>query len=127
MFKVEFYCDDKKVGVALWRLLGIAIGKPEATPVVNAKPKRNGKIEQVTRSGNATDLFLAELRKERQRQINIADVRAWLDASGAAASGSAGYVLKQLKARKLIKMARGPTKGHAVKYDVLPAAFKAGA
>lgn len=126
MFKVEFYCDDNKVGQALWRLVGIAIGKPDATPVINAK-KANGKLKQVTDSGNITDLYLDHVRKHRVTMLSRAAIEEFLKDSGAGNPSSAGYVLKNLKRARLIRMARGPKTGYAVKYNVLPAAYKAGA
>lgn len=126
MFKVEFFCEDKNVGVALWRLVGIAIGKPEATPVINAKPKRNGKIDQVTASGSMTDLYIAHIKKHRLKEVSVQAAREWLVESGVGAAASAGYLLKHLKTRKLIRLAAdSPKTGYRVRYRVMPAAFKA--
>lgn len=127
MFRVEFFCDDKKVGDALRRLVGIAIGKPQVEPVVNAEKKPNGKIEQVTANGGMVDLYIAHIKKHRLKEVSVQAAREFLVESGAGSAASAGYLLKHLKTRKLIRLAAdSPSTGYRVRYRVMAAAFKAG-
>lgn len=45
MFQVKFYVDNRKLGDALERLGGVALGIPEAVPVHGAKATKNGHIK----------------------------------------------------------------------------------
>jgi hypothetical protein len=123
MFRVEFFCDDKNVGIALRRLVGVAVGKPEATPVVNAE-NVNGAMTQITSSGSLSDQFTAYLRKAKMTEISIRDVREFIESTGAGSPSSAGHVLQSLRERKMIKIANGsPKAGYRVRYSVLPSAL----
>lgn len=117
MFKIEFFCDDKRLAPALRALTGIALQAPSVTPVINAEAHRNG-IRQAT-NGTITDLFTAHMDKTKPDTISVALVRDFLKSQGTSGA-SAQYVLKKLLKSKRIRKARGVTTGAAVKYDVLP-------
>ena len=124
--RVEFFCDDKRVGDALRRLVGIAIGKPEATPVINTEQKPNGQIAQATANGTMTDLYIAHIKKHRLKEVSVQAAREFLSESGVGSPASAGHMLKNLKKRKMIRLAAdSPKAGYRVRYRIMPAAFKA--
>lgn len=117
MFRVEFFCDDSKLGKVFWLLTGIALETPKATPVVNAKRTRSGIVQET--NGRLIDMFEAHLAKHKPKQINAAYVREFLESNGSSA-GSFSYVLGQMRDAKRIRKARGVKQGTGVKYDVLP-------
>ena len=115
MFRIEVYCDDKKLAYVLWALAGHVLGSPNVMPVVNAK-KSGGKIKQAT-NGKLLDLFTDHVRKEPQgTSISARYVKDFLQGIGNS-SASYGYVLKNAQAAKVI---RKVGKGTHSKYAILP-------
>jgi len=56
MFRVEFFCDDKRLAEALRSLAGVAIGDPKAQPVTNGENK-NGAVVALD-DGNVAMAFV---------------------------------------------------------------------
>jgi hypothetical protein len=91
MFKIQFFCDDKKVGDALRGLMGIALGIPEAMPVVNAEVTKTG-IKQQS-GGSLPQMFVHYITSNKIDRITPAETRAWCKKQGMSPL-SASYVLK---------------------------------
>lgn len=123
MFRVEFFCDDKRLGDALRALTGLAIGNPAVQPVTNAKVSRGGALRQVT-EGRLVDLFAAHLAKTKPKEFTARDVQTFLSNQGTA-PGSFGYVLKQAIAAKLIRKKSTKFAGPGTKYVMIAAPKKA--
>lgn len=101
MFRVEFFCDDRKVGDALRSLLGLAIGIPTATPVINAEPSSSGKIHAKT-DGKLVNLFASHVANLKGDMIISKDIGNWLTSIGMS-SASMSYVSKQAMNLGIIK------------------------
>lgn len=91
MFRIEFFCDDKKVGDALRGLMGIAVGAPAVTPVINAEVQE-GKIKAKT-NGKLVNQFIAHIQQSKVNEIRPKEVGIWLKSIGMS-SLSASYVLR---------------------------------
>jgi hypothetical protein len=78
-------------------------------PVVNARIRNDGKIEEET-SGKASEMFVAYLRKLGRTEFVNNDVREWLPTIGRSAK-STQTVLSHLVEEKL---ARNKSRGHWV-------------
>jgi hypothetical protein len=92
MFRIEFFCDDKKLAQALQALAGIAATQPTVVPVINVE-KSKGELKQNT-NGRIIEMFSAHLRKTKPATINSADVKAFLQRHGRPKS-SVSYLLSQ--------------------------------
>ena len=113
MFRIECFCDDKKLSYVLWALAGHIHGSPSITPVVNTK-KSGGKIKQAT-NGKLLDLFAEHIKDKTAETINARFVKDFLEKNGNTPT-SHGYVLKQALAAKMI---RKTGKGTLSKYVIL--------
>jgi hypothetical protein len=115
MFRIECFCEDKKLAGVLHALAGQVIGMPGVTPVVNVEVKA-GKLKQVT-NGKLIDLFAEHLRTDKPEIINADYMRQFLRAMGRS-NKSYSHLLKKAQDTKLI---RKTGKGTASRYTVLPA------
>jgi hypothetical protein len=100
MFRVEFFCDDKKLANAIRALTGLALGQPNIAPMINAEKTKNG-LKQET-NGKLVGLFAAHLRKRKITQVKAGDVKSWLESQGNSAL-SYSYLLKQAKSAGVLK------------------------
>jgi hypothetical protein len=113
--RVEFFCDDKRVGEALRLLVGIAHGAPSVQPVTNAKVKGNGKDKKLvaaTPNGSAAELFARYLAETKAETITAALARQVMQQTGFAPN-SYSYVFKILKEARAIKPEPGKGKTNA--------------
>lgn len=117
LFRIEFFCEDKRVGDALRHLLGIAIGHPVATPVINAEVEGKGehkKIKQVSNGSMASQL-MAYINKSHKETITPKETAAFLEEHGFS-KASAHYTLRQCTdARFLRKTGKGT---HTIYYVI---------
>lgn len=67
--RVELFCDDRKVGIVLRLLAGIALETPKVTPVINAKKKNNQLVEKIPR-GDDIAMFAAYLKQHKLTEVN---------------------------------------------------------
>lgn len=100
MFRIEFFCDDRRVGDALRNLMGIAIGSPTAQPVINAE-KTNGKIKAQS-GGKLIEMFAHHIANIKDDTFTPKDAQAWLKKLGKSPL-SASYILKGVLAQGLVK------------------------
>lgn len=115
MFRVSFFCDDRKLGDALRALAGLIQGSPEVLPVVNADVSKSGKLTAKT-NGTAAALFMDYLGRRKIKEVNAKVAQEFLKGIGRAPS-SATYVLKE--AIKLGGLKKTPgTKGSKTTYQV---------
>jgi len=113
MFRVSFFVDDRKLSEALRSLAGVAIGSPEAQPVVNAEKGANGTLKAAT-DGTITAQFIAHIRQHKLHEVRCKDAQAFLRSIGRS-KASATYMLQEcVKAHALTR--RG--KGNATVYTV---------
>jgi hypothetical protein len=100
MFRIECFVQDRNVAPALRALVGLAIGKPEATPVENAE-ETNGKIKAVS-DGKLVHRFVAWLHNNKASAIRPKEIQDWLQKQGMSKlSGS--YVSKNAVAMGVLR------------------------
>jgi hypothetical protein len=114
--RVEFFCDDRRVGEALRSLVNIAIGAPSVQPVTNAKRKGNG-LAAVS-SGNLLAQFEQHLADTKPKEVTTQSLGDFCVSVGKSAS-SRNYLAKQAIDAKLIKRDPKSPNLHAV-WFVLP-------
>lgn len=112
MFRVNFFCEDKKLADALRGLAGLAAGTPEVQPVVNAVHK-NGKIAAA--SGSLPEQFYRYAKAHKIEKFTSKELIVFCKEAGLASS-SRGYLLGQLKKAGAIKKHGAGTKSY---YTVL--------
>lgn len=100
MFRVEFFCDDRKVGDALRNLLGIAVGVPVATPVINAEQK-GGKVQSQS-NGKLIEMFAHHISSSKADSVTSKEIQAWLSKIGMSPMSSS-YVIKHSVSRGVLK------------------------
>jgi len=99
MFRVEFFCDDKKLASALHALTGISHGQPTVQPVVNAIKQGNGLA--AASGGKSMERFAIELKKRRGKTLSSAEIKSMMKSAGMNVD-SASYFLKQAKNAGLV-------------------------
>jgi len=108
MFRVEFFCDDKKLPAALHALMGIAHGAPTAQPVVNALVNGRGDLTAVS-GGNAYERFTAEMKKHKGKSFNSTEMKAITKAAGLN-STSISYFVRNARKAGLMKTSGSTSK-----------------
>jgi hypothetical protein len=68
LFRIEFFCDGKRLPAAVTAITGIAIGDPKIQGVINATKKPNGKLESKT-DGDVVSLFLVWLNEHKDKKV----------------------------------------------------------
>jgi hypothetical protein len=119
MFRVTFFCDDRKLGECLHGLAGLVQGVPEVVPVVNAVPSKNGLAAKT--DGKVIDLFTDWLHKTKVKELRAQDARDFLKSVGLSPL-SYSYMLTQARERGLIRKTGGGTT--SVVWKVAPARAK---
>ncbi len=103
MFRVTFFCDDRKLGECLHGLAGLAQGTPEVMPVVNAVAGKNGSGPRaMTASGKLIDMFTDWLRKTKIKELKAQDAREFMKSIGMAPA-SYSYLLSKARDHGLIR------------------------
>jgi hypothetical protein len=102
MFRVTFFCDDKKLGECLHGLAGLAQGTPEVVPVANAVAGKNGSVRSLTDRGKIVDMFGDWLQKTKVIEFRAQEARGFLKSIGMSPL-SYSYMLTQAKDRGLIR------------------------
>jgi len=108
VFRVAFFCEDKKLADALRGLAGLAAGSPEVQPVANAVHK-NGKIQAA--SGSLEEQFFRHAKANSLTKFVSADLVAFTKLAGLAPS-SRGYIIKQLMKAGAVKKHGAGTKSY---------------
>jgi len=93
MFRVECYCDDKRLGDVFRALAGLILKPPTAVPVVNAEVS-NGEIVGIVAATDITDLLASHLKQRGTATIKSREIGAWLKGLGRS-SNSATYTAKK--------------------------------
>jgi hypothetical protein len=112
MFRVEFFCDDKKLAEALRALMGVAHGAPSVVPVVNAIKTGNGLA--AASGGSHVDRFIVGLKGVDA--FSGHEARKIAKAQGLNPASS-NHFLKNAIARGVIRKAGG--KGSHTTYKVV--------
>ena len=81
MFRIEFFCDDKRLAAALHALTGISHGPPNVQPVVNAMVNGRGDMTAIS-NGGAYERFTTELKKHKGKTLNGGEMKAVAKAAG---------------------------------------------
>jgi hypothetical protein len=103
MFRVTFFCDDKKLGQCLHGLAGLAQGVPEVVPVTNAIAGTNGSGPRaVTDTGKLVDMFAQWLKKTKRTELRAQDARDFVQSVGMSPV-SYSYMLSKARDQGLIR------------------------
>jgi hypothetical protein len=103
LFRIEFFTKDTRLGSALLALEGIAIGKPEVTPVKGATSYGNKIAAQPRANGQTVSAqVIAKLKKYRQPIVHRADIARWIGEAGGNPN-STGSAITMLKEKGLLK------------------------
>jgi len=100
MFRVELFCDDRKLPDVLRALTGLLIGEPKIQPVVNGK-KENGVLVASNR-GTLNEMFVKYAKTHSLTKFAPVELKEFCRYTGYAES-SYNYVLDVLKANKLVR------------------------
>lgn len=92
MFRIEIFCDDKKLATVLNALTGLILGNPTVQPVANAKVK-NGKVKALT-NGTAVEMLADYIRKNNLEVLNAKVIKGFLKGVGLS-PGSSSYLIRQ--------------------------------
>lgn len=92
MFRVVFFCDDKKLAAVLHSLAGQVISMEPPQPVVNAEVKSK-KFIIAKSNGKLASRFIDYLKTSKIQTFTPKDAAAWCEKHGASRS-SYSYVLK---------------------------------
>ncbi len=119
MFSLTVFCEDKKLHKLLWLLDGAIVGEPLIRPVRGAVVK-GGQIkeaDEVKPIKYATP-YIASIAKnlaayKGARWVSRADLETVIEASGGNTK-SIAYVVKTLKALKVLKGGGSGTRGYTV-------------
>lgn len=117
MFRIELFCDDKKLSAVLHALAGLALRDPKIVPVINAEPApKGGGVKQIT-NGKLIDLFAMYLTKTKATEVTAADAQAFLKNAGRSPASSS-YLLRHAVEAHILR--RGSGKGANANYLVVP-------
>lgn len=107
MFRIETFCDDRKLGDVLRALSGKVIGQPTIQPVINAE-KTEGKKPTVKAQGDndVSEMLIAWLKQKGLQTFKAPVVYDFLKEHGRS-KGSYSYVLKRAVALGLITKHKG--------------------
>ena len=117
MFRIECFCDDRKVGDVLRLLAGLAVGQPVAQPVVNAAMK-NGKMIAKT-NGSPIELLRVWVKKSGLKAVSATDLKRFQVEHGRSPTGYSFLARQAQKAGLLKKSPKG--KGNKSRYEVVGA------
>jgi predicted transcriptional regulator len=115
MFRITFFCDDKKVTSALHALVGIAHGAPECAPVVNAVKTSNGLA--AASGGSSLERLASVIAKMKGQDLKTSDahVKDMMKSIGIKPA-STGYMLRKAVEAGLL---RQHGKGTGTAYKVV--------
>jgi hypothetical protein len=103
MFRVTFFCDDKRLGQCLHGLAGLAQGTPEVVPVANAVASTNGSGPRaMTDTGKLIDMFAHWLKKTKRTELRAQDARDFMQSVGMSPT-SYSYLLSKARDHGLLK------------------------
>lgn len=112
MFRIEAFCDDRRLGDVLRAMAGLIIDSPRVTPVVNAQ-LRNGKLAAQS-EGSLPVMFAKFIRENKVKEVNARVAREWLVSMGRSKLSS-NYLLKNCVQSGILKSVG---KGTKMKYTV---------
>src|SRR5262245_45920053 len=97
-FRVEFFCDDRKLALALRALAGIARGAPAVHPVVNIAGEdeeletengaRPAGLLRAATDGSQLSMLARYLHKKKIRETSTLELRTFLSSIGFAVTRS---------------------------------------
>jgi hypothetical protein len=84
MFRVSFFCDDRKLAGALRVLVGVAVGAPEVAPVEETPAADNKPPGPRSYNGGPplVPQFAEWLRAGTVTELRLHDIKAWLASIG---------------------------------------------
>jgi hypothetical protein len=94
MFRIECFCEDRKLHLALRALTGITRGMPTVQPVTNvheddAEQETIGEVQhrvRATTDGSQTAMLAQYIHKKKVREINTDFIREFLKSIGASSA-----------------------------------------
>jgi hypothetical protein len=80
MFKIECYCDDKKLAKALWMLQTVGVYNVTSVPVVNATKTANGSVRQA--AGTMLEALAAYIKANKLKEVQPIDMKRFVEKRG---------------------------------------------
>jgi hypothetical protein len=115
MFRIEIFCDDRKLVDVLRGIAGLAIGNPKIQPVVNAEKKKNGKIEAALPNGKIEEMLHANITNNKLSTIDASYVKGFLKSIGKAPTSYSYCINQAIKTGWLKKTGKGSGMKYLVK------------
>jgi hypothetical protein len=81
MFRIECFCDDKKLARILWTLQTCGVYNLTSMPVINAQ-KRAGQVKAKVASGNRLEMLRHWLTKRHMAEVRPQDIREFAEQHG---------------------------------------------
>lgn len=100
MFRINLFCDDRKLPELLRALTGLTVGVPDIRPVVNAEAGANGPVAKT--NGSLVEKFTLYAKEHKLKQFTSKEARDICKAIGLA-PGSSSYVTGQLVGAGVLK------------------------
>jgi hypothetical protein len=104
MFRIECFCDDKKLSKALWALTTIGVYNVTSAPVVNAKKTANGELQPRQRSGTLLDAFITHVRRTKVKEITPVDMKRFCEKNGRTARGYSNLLRDAIASGLLVRV-----------------------
>src|SRR5215475_10377963 len=112
MFRIEIFCDDKKLSYVLWALAGHVLGEPKCQPVANAVAK-NGRVQAET-SGDMVEMFLKHLAERGSTTFNPVFMQDWCASLGLKPKSYSNILAKGITAKVWKRVPQKGLKGKFV-------------
>jgi hypothetical protein len=119
MFRIECFCDDKRLAEILNALNGKAY-QVSAVPVANVK-KAGGTLRQA--NGSAVEALMAGIQKRKLKDVGATDMKAIMVEAGFAEGGYSN-ALAQARSFGLLKAIPAENNKY-VRYKIMPPKAKA--
>jgi len=112
MFKIECYCDDKKLAKALWAMTAIGVYNVTSVPVTNAKKTANGKLKPKIRQASLLAHFKEHLKQTKTQEVTPQLIKSWIEGQGRTSRNYSNVLRDAMKEGWLARI------GHEYRYRV---------
>jgi hypothetical protein len=113
MFRVECFCDDKKLAKVLWVLQSVGVYNVSSQPVVNAE-KSKGKIRAKTTAADKLEILRQLITQRDLKEIGPTEIKEVAQQAGINEKGYSNILRAAIKARMLSRV------GKTFRYRVKP-------
>lgn len=108
MFRIECFCDDKKLAEVHVALVGLIVGNVVATPVVNVVKTPKG--VKAKGNGRLVDIVMDYIKENKIKEFGPSDIKPFVKSLGRAKSSYSNVIRDAMKAGWLRRVRHGPGK-----------------